>query len=97
MKASGKSMKGMTPLKIEIYSKLNCQSCAHAKKVLDQLNIPFYDYEIGRHVSVDNVKKLFPDARTVPIIVVDGSVVAGVDDVLSLMSRTDEIPMENNS
>lgn len=57
---------------IEIYTRSECPLCETAKRMLQEKNVAFNEYMLGVHISREQVLEKFPDAKKVPIIVVDG-------------------------
>lgn len=73
---------------IEIYSKPSCIWCSRAKDFLDKKAFGYRDYLIGSNISREEVIEMFPQARTVPIIVVDGVWIGGYDQLVDLLGET---------
>ncbi len=69
---------------IEIYTKHSCPYCMQAKMLLNGLGIPFTESRIGNHITRDEFIEKFPDARTVPYILVDGKPIGGYEQLKKL-------------
>lgn len=69
---------------IEIYTKQSCTYCMQAKILLKGLGIPFTESRIGNHITRDEFIEKFPDARTVPYILVDGKPIGGYEQLKKL-------------
>ena len=76
-------------MRIEIYIKHNCPQCEHAKKLLDNYNIPHTTYVIGKDVDRLSVVKVYPGNRTAPIIVVNGQPFATYNQFVMWIAHTD--------
>jgi glutaredoxin len=66
---------------IEVYSKPNCPDCTRAKSLLTSKGIEFNEYVIGVDADRDTLVERFPQARTAPIIVVDGMFLGGLQQL----------------
>ena len=65
-----------------IYSKPNCSSCLQAKQLLEMEQLPFEYLQLGTHYSLDELMTLFPNAKSLPMIVKDGVFVGGYHDLV---------------
>lgn len=66
---------------IEIYTKPSCTYCMQAKILLKGLGIEFTESRIGNHITRDEFIAKFPDARTVPYILIDGEAIGGYEQL----------------
>ena len=73
--------------KYTIYSKPSCGYCSQAKDLLEQNNLDFEYLQLGTHYSLQEFMELFPDARTFPMIVKDGEVVGGYNDLAESLKQ----------
>jgi len=62
---------------IDIYSKENCDFCNKAKAYMKKHSIEYVEHQIGRDISRDDFIDLFPQAKTVPAILIDGKYIGG--------------------
>lgn len=69
---------------IEIYSKDHCVFCDKAKSLLDKLSKQYSQYKLDEHFTRDEIIEKFPDARTFPIVVVDGKWIGGYNELLNI-------------
>jgi glutaredoxin 3 len=67
---------------IEIYSKTNCPYCTRAKQLLNTMNIPFNEYKLDEDFTREIVLEKFPNAKTYPIVVVDGFHIGGYSQLV---------------
>lgn len=66
-------------MQIEIYSKDNCAFCVRAKNLLAQKGLNYVEYNMNRNYTREEFLAKFPNAKTVPQIVIDGTTVGGFD------------------
>ena len=66
---------------IEVYSKADCIYCNMAKDLLALCNITFTEQRLGVDFTVNTLKTKFPDAKSFPIIVVDGFYIGGYNQL----------------
>jgi glutaredoxin len=70
---------------IEIYSKPNCGWCESSKTLFGQRNLLYTEYQIGRDITREEFLEKFPNARTVPLILIEGKVIGGYNDVVTYL------------
>ena len=66
---------------IEIYSKDNCPSCTQAKQLLTTHGKPYIEYKLDEHFSREILLSKFPEAKTFPVIVIDGFNIGGFEQL----------------
>jgi glutaredoxin 3 len=74
---------------IEIYSKPNCPYCETTKSTLKNQGVHFYEYVVGMDIPREEFFQKFPNARTVPQIVINGHHVGGYADLTEWMKTND--------
>ena len=75
---------------IEVYSKTDCIYCNMAKDLLALCNITYTEQTLGVDFTVNTLKTKFPDAKSFPIIVIDGFYIGGYNQLREhLESNTD--------
>lgn len=62
---------------ILIYGKPGCPHCVEAKALAERKGLNYNYTAIGSDMMVEDFKELFPEARTVPQIVIDGVKIGG--------------------
>jgi len=72
---------------VTVYSKPDCPSCTNAKMLLASRGISYNEMKLNEDFTRENLVELFPEARTFPVIVVDGFNIGGFEQ---LRSRIDE-------
>ena len=71
-------------MKITIYSTTWCPSCVSAKKLLDEIDLPYNEINIEKeNISRDNLVKI-TGGSTVPQIVINEKTIGGFDSLLTL-------------
>ena len=70
-----------------IYSKPNCSFCSQAKDLLTMEQLPFEYKQLGTNYSLQEFMEIFPNARTFPMIVKDGEVVGGFNDLAESLKQ----------
>lgn len=61
-------------MSIVIYSKDNCPWCERAKDLMNVKGEKYNEIKIGRDITRDEFLEQFPNVRTVPYIVYNGTV-----------------------
>ena len=70
-----------------IYSKPNCGVCLQAKQLLEMEELPFEYLQLGKHYSLQEFMEMFPNARTFPMIVKDGEIIGGYNDLIEYLNK----------
>ena len=74
-------------MKIELYSKENCKYCEMSARALEQSGLEFttkkLDVDFDREFVVNN----FPTARTFPIVVINGELLGGFQELSLMLER----------
>lgn len=75
----------MSTPKIDIYTKFGCGYCVRAKRLLDQKDVDYTEYDITLGgPKRDEMMKRAPGARTVPQIFIGDTHVGGSDELHAL-------------
>lgn len=75
---------------VEVYSKDNCAFCTKAKVLLETQHMEFVEKKIGVDVTREQLLAIAPHARTVPQIVIDGTVIGGYDQLAQYLKGSEE-------
>jgi len=67
---------------IIIYSKPNCPYCVSAKQFLSSKGYTYEEKIVGVNATREELLEAAPNARTVPQILINGSLVGGYDDLV---------------
>lgn len=62
---------------ISIYGKPSCPHCVEAKSLTESNGLAYNYISIGTDIGIEDFKSLFPLARTVPQIIIDGVKIGG--------------------
>lgn len=68
--------------RVVLYSRKDCEFCNKAKERLDTNNIGYVEYVIGESISRDEVKEMYPEAKLLPVVVVDKKYLGGYPELL---------------
>lgn len=60
----------MKSYQITLYTKEDCVYCDKSKEWLQEAGLEFHEIKIGTDIEREAVRKMFPDQRTAPIVVV---------------------------
>lgn len=86
-------------MSIEIYSKNNCVHCDHAKQILRTHGKDFIEYKLDEDFTRDILLSKFPEAKTFPVVVVDGFNIGGYEQLKQHLveetSDTRKVLLEN--
>jgi glutaredoxin len=74
-------------MKVTIYTKHDCFYCSQAKVLLASKNIQFTELKLNEDFSRDNILKMFPSAKTFPVVVVDGFNIGGFTQLQTMISE----------
>ena len=74
---------------IIVYSKTNCPYCVKAKQLLTFKGKQFTEVVIGTDMLREDFMAMFPEQKTVPLIIIDGVKIGGYDN---LVERFDNDP-----
>jgi glutaredoxin len=66
---------------IELYTTDNCNYCNKAKNILNSLKVQFKTYSVGKDVSRDFIVEKFPNAKSYPVVVINGEFVGGYNEL----------------
>jgi glutaredoxin 3 len=72
---------------IEIYSKENCTYCVSAKNLLTSKNKLFTEHKLGVDYTREQLLEKFPNAKSFPVIVVDGYHIGGFVELNKILTE----------
>jgi glutaredoxin len=72
---------------IEIYSKKDCAYCDKAKQLLRVHGKDYLEYKLDEDFSREILLSKFPEAKTFPVIVIDGMNVGGYDQLFRYITE----------
>lgn len=82
---------------IEIYSKVGCAHCDKAKNLLKTNKVAYKEYVLGAHYTREELLRQFPDAKTMPIILVDGQQIADYFALVDIVRCKSEMKETTNA
>lgn len=71
-------------MNVVIWSKPNCVQCEQAKTLLKMKHVPFEERKIGEGWTVDELRQLAPNAKSVPQIFVNDELIGGYQQLQKL-------------
>jgi len=75
---------------IEIYSKDSCPQCVQAKTLLKNKGKDFVEYKLDRDFTREILLDKFPEAKTFPVIVIDGFNIGGINQLNEHLNIEDD-------
>lgn len=63
--------------RVEIYGQPSCTYCTKAVELCEGNKIPYTYYTVKEDITLDEFKEMFPEARTVPQIRINGTHIGG--------------------
>ena len=73
-------------MNIVIYTKEKCKYCNNAKQLLVDKKLPYQEYAIGLDIDREDVIEKYPEAKTVPIVVIDGEWIGGYMELVDYLT-----------
>ena len=64
-----------------VYTKSNCPNCVKAKTLLSNKGFEYVEQIIGVDITREHVIEMFPNIKTVPIILKSDNLIGGYDDL----------------
>lgn len=77
-------------MNITLYTKKNCAYCDYAKNLLDHNNVSYNKLTLDEDFTRENLVELFPNAKSFPVIVVDGFNIGGYDELKMILEQKTE-------
>ena len=72
---------------IIVYTKDNCPYCVKAKALLKGYGLEYVETVIGKDITREEFLDIFPTAKTVPQIILDGERIGGYDDLAKRLAK----------
>lgn len=72
---------------IELYSKTNCSFCDQAKQLLRTHGKDYIEYKLDEDFTREILLSKFPEAKTFPVVVVDGFHIGGYQQLLHQLNE----------
>jgi len=64
-------------MNVIIYTKDNCSYCVNAKLLLNSKGMSYTELKLGEDFTRETLLDMFPEARTFPVIVMEGFNIGG--------------------
>lgn len=64
-----------------VYTKSNCAYCRMAKNLLDKQQVKYEEVSLDNPAFLSKFKEMFPNVRTVPLIINEDNVIGGYNDL----------------
>ena len=77
---------------VEIWGKPNCPYCNRAKQTSKKFGLNYIYHQLDEDFTKEEFLEKFPDAKSYPQIIVDGKLVGGYMDFLTLLRGPTEGP-----
>ncbi len=71
---------------IKIYGKSNCPQCDKAKQICESLNLEYQYNQLDVDYTKEELLSIFPQARTMPQISVNGQPVGGLKSFIEVVT-----------
>lgn len=79
---------------IKIYSKPSCIYCAAAKSLMGYKNSSYKEIMISTTEQLEDIRTMFPEATTFPIILIDDDYIGGLTELQKYYIQTEIKEME---
>jgi glutaredoxin len=73
---------------IEIYGKPQCPFCEKAKHLCETMNLKYVYKSMGADFTREELLEQFPEARTVPQIIINGTKIGGYNELTKYIEET---------
>lgn len=72
---------------VTLYTKPDCSRCVKVKEALKQNDVAFVEYTIGEDITREKTLELFPGAKILPIVTINGTWIGGRDEILKILAE----------
>lgn len=73
---------------IEIYGKPQCPYCEQAKQLCENMQLDYVYKSMGTDFTREELLETFPNARTVPQIIINGTKIGGYNELTKYIEET---------
>lgn len=73
---------------LEVYGRSGCEYCTKAQKLLEEKKIPYNYIQLGVDITKDQFIEMFPEQKTVPVIVAHGMKLGGYSELVDYVEET---------
>ncbi len=78
-------------MNIEIYTKNQCDFCTRAKNFLQEKGLNYSEYILGKDFTTEYIVENYPQSKTYPIIIIDGTNIGGYESLVSHYDTVHEL------
>jgi glutaredoxin 3 len=69
---------------IHIYKTNGCGYCIKIIELMNRANVQYKSYLVGRDLTIDKFKLLYPEAKGFPYVIIDGEPIGGLVETVKL-------------
>lgn len=69
---------------IHIYKSPGCGYCVKVIELMERANVQYQTTTIGKDITLNEFKSLYPNAKGFPYVIIDGNVVGGLVETVKL-------------
>jgi len=73
---------------LEVYGRSECEYCTMVQKLLEEKKIPYNYIQLGVDITKDQFIEMFPEQKTVPVIVAHGMKLGGYSELVDYVEET---------
>ena len=77
-------------MKVTIYTKDNCAFCDRAKVLLEMYKQEYTELKLDTNFNREELLELFPEARSFPVVTLDGEYIGGYNELARKLTITEE-------
>jgi hypothetical protein len=71
-------------MEIIAYTMSGCSSCGILKQLFERASVVYKEVALGKDVTVEDFRLMFPEVRGFPFVVIDGENVGGLVEVAKI-------------
>jgi glutaredoxin 3 len=75
---------------VEVYTKPDCPYCSRAKQLLRNQGVSYTEYKLDEHFTREIILEKYPNAKSYPIIVLDGFNIGGYTQLIEKINQLNE-------
>lgn len=72
---------------VTIYTKNDCNYCTNAKMLLTSKHLQYEEMVLDKDFTREHLMEIFPNAKSFPVIVVDGMNIGGYDQLKLMLEE----------
>lgn len=72
---------------ILVYTKDDCPYCTYAKNLLAEKGLEYTENKIGHALIREEFVSIFPDVKTLPLIIVNGTKIGGYKELVEYINN----------